>query len=182
MSYSPTTDFLALLRQTSGGVRTERMPGLDYLIAAMARAGMFVLSVGQTAPTSNLVSTVWIKPASPSSWAFEASIFLYNVLTAQYEPATPALWFALLSADSGGANFAYLPGGVLQQWGTANVGTVFTAVNFPIAFSVAPNVTATVKGAATVKAVGVGVVTGVNFTAATTTAAENINWHAIGAV
>lgn len=95
MSYSATTDFLALLRRTSGGVRSAEVPGLDYLIAAMARAGQFLLYVGQIAPTSNQQSTVWLRPANPS-WSAESSVYLYNITTAQYELATPALWAILV--------------------------------------------------------------------------------------
>lgn len=96
MAYSPTTDFLALLRLTSGGVRTERMPGLDYVVAALARAGLFTLFVGQTAPTTNQAGTVWLLPASPS-WTAEGLVFLWNPGTLEYEVATPALWATLLS-------------------------------------------------------------------------------------
>lgn len=97
MSYTPTTDFLALLRQTSGGIRTERMPGLDYFVAVMARAGLFAVQVGQTAPTVDQASTVWFRPASPS-WAAEGAIFLFDVNTGQYELASPALWSVLLAS------------------------------------------------------------------------------------
>lgn len=106
MSYSPTTDFISLLRQTSGGVRAERMPGLDYIVAAMARAGLFSLSVGQTAPTTNQASTVWFQPSVPS-WVAEGTAFIFNTVTSEYEPATPALWSALLGATSGGGGSGY---------------------------------------------------------------------------
>ena len=96
MSYSPITDFLGLLRSSPGGVSFERMPGLDYVVAAMARVGMFTLYVGQTAPTSNQPTTVWLLPSSPS-WVAEGVVFLWNASTGAYAPATPALWIALLS-------------------------------------------------------------------------------------
>jgi len=96
MSYDPTTDFLALLRLTSGGIRTERMPGLDYVVTAMARAGMFTLSVGQTQPLTNQATTVWFRPSLPS-WVAEGTVFLWNPATAAYEPATPLLWNFLLA-------------------------------------------------------------------------------------
>lgn len=96
MAYNLLTDFLALVRQTSGGARVEQMPGLDYIVSAMARAGMFTLSVSQTAPVSNQARTVWLKPSSPS-WVAEASIFLWNSATNEYEPATPDLWYAVIS-------------------------------------------------------------------------------------
>lgn len=101
MSYAPTTDFLALLRQTSGGVRTERMPGLDYVVDAMARAGLIVLSISQTQPTSNQSTTAWFRPAIPS-WNAEGALFLWNIVTAQYEPASPALWSAFFFFTSAG--------------------------------------------------------------------------------
>lgn len=94
MSYAPTTDFLALLRQTGNGVRTVQMPALDFVSAALARMGIFKVWVASTAPVSFLSSTVWVRPASPS-WASEAAVLLYNSATAQFELATPALWTAL---------------------------------------------------------------------------------------
>lgn len=107
MSYNPLTDFLALLRQTGNGVRTERMPGLDYVVAAMARAGMFNLSVGQTAPTTNQATTVWLRPSNPS-WVAEGTVFLWNALTSEYEPATHISWAAFLN-QAAGYNFQSAP-------------------------------------------------------------------------
>lgn len=95
MSYAATTDFLALLRQLDSGVRTERMPGLDWLVSALARAGLITLSVSQTAPTTNQATTAWFKPAVPS-WVAEGALYLWNPNTAVYEPATPTLWSRLL--------------------------------------------------------------------------------------
>lgn len=100
MSYAATTDFIALLRQTSGGVRTERMPGLDYVMAAMFRAGIFSVAVGQVAPVANQSTTVWFKPAPAGSWAAEGAVFLYNLSTLEYEPANPILWSSLLLASA----------------------------------------------------------------------------------
>lgn len=99
MSYEPTTDFLALLRQSGLNVELARMPGLDFVLSAMARIGMIRLWSGQEAPTSNQAATVWILPALPS-WTAEGTVFLYNSGTGQYEPATPALWSALLTTIS----------------------------------------------------------------------------------
>lgn len=96
MTYDPTNDFVALLRQSSGTVALERMPGLDYVTAALARAGLITLSVGQTAPTVNQVTTAWFRPSVPS-WVAEGTLFLWNALTAAYEQATPALWSTLLA-------------------------------------------------------------------------------------
>lgn len=99
MSYSSITDFIALLRQTSGGLRTERMPGLDWAVAALARMGMITLSVGQTAPIASQLTTAWFKPAVPSS-SVEGTLFLWNNTTGVYELATPTLWAALFVATA----------------------------------------------------------------------------------
>lgn len=99
MSYTPTTDFLALLRRVSGGGRFLEIPGLDYLVEALARAGLFALHVGQTAPTTDQATTVWLKPFNPS-WSAEGTVFLWNASTLAYEAATPALWSAFLAPDS----------------------------------------------------------------------------------
>lgn len=104
MSYMATTDFLALLRQTSGGVRIESLPGLDFVIAALSRAGLFSVSIGQTAPNSNQTSTAWFKPASPS-WSAEGQLYLWDAATSQYEPATMALWLAFLGPGLSGYSF-----------------------------------------------------------------------------
>ena len=99
MSYTPTTDFLALIRQASGGAKLAEMPGLDYVLAAMERAGIINLYVGQSAPIVNQPTTVWLQPAQPS-WTAEGVVFLWNASTAAYETATSALWAALLSGAS----------------------------------------------------------------------------------
>lgn len=97
MSYSPTVDFLGLMRRdAAGAVQLERMPGLDYVVVAMARAGLFNLSIGQTAPLVNRPTTVWFQPAEPS-WTAEGVVRLWNSVTGAYELATPALWLLFLS-------------------------------------------------------------------------------------
>lgn len=123
MSYSPVTDFLGLLRQTSRGVRSERTPGLDYVIAALARTGLFLLSVGQTAPTANQSATVWLRPSVPS-WVAEGVVFLWNPATEQYEQATPALWTALLAPTLSNYSFQ----SVIAASGTVLAGTTVLAV------------------------------------------------------
>lgn len=99
MSYSPSTDFLALLRLVSGVTRMERMPGLDFLVPALARAGLFQLAVQATAPTVDQATTAWFKPAVPS-WATEGTLFLWNAATGTYEIATPSLWAILISGST----------------------------------------------------------------------------------
>jgi hypothetical protein len=113
MSYAPTTDFIALLRQTAGGEAVARMPGLDYIVAALARAGLFSLSVGQTAPLVNQATTVWLKPSQPS-WVAEGTVYLWNAAAGTYQVATATLWSVLLglsgysfqSAATAAANIA----------------------------------------------------------------------------
>jgi hypothetical protein len=99
MSYTPTTDFLALLRTTSNGQSLAEMPGLDFVVAALARAGQFTIYTGQTQPTTNQTTTVWIKPAQPS-WTAEGTVYLWSSAAGAFQPATPALWTTLLSPAS----------------------------------------------------------------------------------
>lgn len=99
MSYAPPVDFLALLRQVSSGVELARMPSLDFAVAALARANLFRLWVGQSAPISSQANTVWLRPALPS-WTAEGVVFLWDADTAAYAAATPALWARLLFAAS----------------------------------------------------------------------------------
>lgn len=106
MSYTPSTDFLALLRLVGTEVRSLRMPGLDWLIDGLARAGMFTLSIGQSAPTVNQATTVWFQPASPS-WVAEGTFYIWNPVTQRYEVATPALWRTLFAP--GASVFQSLP-------------------------------------------------------------------------
>lgn len=96
MSYDYTTDFLGLLRLVGTSLRSERMPGLDYVVSALNRVGVFALSVGQTAPTVNQLTTVWLKPAVPS-WEAEGTVYLWNAAAAAYQVATPSLWQIFLS-------------------------------------------------------------------------------------
>lgn len=106
MSYNPTIDFIGLIRTTAGGVRTEEMPGLDWLVSAMARAGLVALSVGQTAPVVNQATTFWFKPSLPS-WLAEGTLYIWNPVDVQYEVATPALWKAFFGPA--GSIFQSLP-------------------------------------------------------------------------
>lgn len=104
MAYNPATDFPALLRTTGGGVRTERVPGLDYILAALARMGLITLSVSQVAPTANQTTTAWLQPASPS-WSAEGALFLWNATLGSYQPASPTLWTQLLQLVLFGYSF-----------------------------------------------------------------------------
>ena len=137
MAYSPLTDFLALLRQTSGGARVEQMPGLDYVMAALSRAGMFSISVGQVPPTTNQTTTIWIKPALPS-WSAEASIFLWDPVALVYSPASNTLWQSLFSPPVVGSNVFQSVSGVSANIGITTsllaiqrVNPAATALNLP---------------------------------------------------
>ncbi len=99
MSYDPRTDFFALLRQTVSGVALTRAPGLDIVVDALARANLFKLSVGQTAPTVNQATTVWLQPAQPS-WSAEGTVWLWDADAEEYVTATPELWSAVLTLGS----------------------------------------------------------------------------------
>lgn len=98
MTYNPATDFLGLLRLGTGVVESGRAPTLDIVLAALARAGLFTLYVGQTAPTANQTTTAWLVPAQPS-WTAEGTLRLWNATAAAYQPATPALFFQFLQAS-----------------------------------------------------------------------------------
>jgi hypothetical protein len=97
MAYNPLTDFSALLRQTSGGQRFARTPTLDVVLLAMSRAGLFNMEIGATAPILDQAKTAWFKPADPS-YAAEGTLYLWNAGDAEYQPATSALFLALLQA------------------------------------------------------------------------------------
>jgi hypothetical protein len=98
MTYNPATDFLAMLRLSSDGTELLRGPLLDIVLSALSRAGLFTLSVGQTAPTTNQATTAWLQPAQPS-WTAEGTLWLWDVNAAAYAAATPALFFQLLQAS-----------------------------------------------------------------------------------
>lgn len=99
MAYNPLVDFLGLLRITPAGVVPAQMPGLDYVVAALARAGQFSLFVGQSPPTANQTTTVWVKPSLPS-WVAEGAVYLWSTAVQQFVLATPDLWKALLTGYS----------------------------------------------------------------------------------
>ncbi len=122
MTYNPVTDFLALVRNGSGGASIAEVPGLDYIMAALARSGLFRLSVGQTAPIVNQASTVWLKTSLPS-WVAEGTVFLWDGSTETYVPATPDLWAALLSPSTSNVFQS-----VAVSAGAVNAGTTLFAV------------------------------------------------------
>lgn len=132
MSYNSVTDFLALIRGTSGGEVIERIPGLDYVVAALVRMGLFRVYVGQVQPLVNQATTVWLKPSVPS-WVAEGVVYLWNASTATYEVATPALWANLIA-----------PSGYLFQSAAAASNVVNDGVSILAVQRVAPTATSLV--------------------------------------
>lgn len=100
MSYNPATDFVALWRNIAGVVSKLEMPTLDLVVSAMARAGLFVLSVSATAPVIAQSTTAWLKAAVPS-YSAEGQLFLWDKVTSTYLPATARLLLQLLEAVAG---------------------------------------------------------------------------------
>lgn len=100
MAYNPATDFLALWRNNAGVVSKTEMPGLDYVVASLARAGLITLSVSATAPVVSQSTTAWLQTAVPSNSA-EGVLRLWNPVTTVYVAATPALLFKMLETAAG---------------------------------------------------------------------------------
>lgn len=98
MAYNPATDFLALWRESGGAVSGEQMPGLDFVVAALDRAGLLNVVVSATEPGSNQSTTAWFFPAVPSTSA-EGALYLWD--GAAYVAATPALLLEFLQASAG---------------------------------------------------------------------------------
>lgn len=100
MAFNPATDFLGLWRNIAGQVSKLEMPGLDYVVAALSRAGVISLAVSATAPVANQSTTAWLQAAVPS-YSAEGVLFLWNGTLATYQPATAALFLNLLQATAG---------------------------------------------------------------------------------
>lgn len=100
MSYNPATDYVGLWRNIAGQVSKVEMPGLDYVVAALARAGVITLSVSATAPVANQSTTAWLQAAVPS-YSAEGVLQLWNAATSAYAAATPALFFDMLQVSAG---------------------------------------------------------------------------------
>jgi hypothetical protein len=98
--YNPATDFLALWRNIAGAVSKVETPGLDYVVAALARAGLITLVSSATAPVASQATTAWLDTQTPS-WAGEGTLNLWNPVTTAYVPATAALFLDLLQASAG---------------------------------------------------------------------------------
>jgi hypothetical protein len=97
MTYTPGSDFIALWRNQSGGAAKAEMPSLDFLIAALARAGLITVSFAATQPTSNQAITMWFRPANPT-YIGEGVLYLWEAASSSYKTATPTLFAAYLVA------------------------------------------------------------------------------------
>ncbi len=97
MVYDPTKDFVGLWRNNGASVSKLEMPGLDFVISALARAGVINLTVSATAPVANQTTTAWLKAAVPS-YSAEGALYLWDKITTAYLAATPALFLQFLEA------------------------------------------------------------------------------------
>ena len=112
MPYNPSSDLVGLWRAISGGVEKAEMPGLDFVVAAMSRAGLMRTVTSQTAPTVNQSTTAWFKPAA-QSFASEGTLFLWDPSLNMYVPATPELFHGGSSGgggDGGGTDMVIISG------------------------------------------------------------------------
>lgn len=99
MTYNPATDLLGLWRNIAGNVSKLEVPGLDYVLSALARAGIISVSVSATAPVANQPVTAWLKTAVPS-YSGEGQFFLWDKISATYLAATPGLFLQFLDASA----------------------------------------------------------------------------------
>jgi len=120
MSYQPSTDFIGLWRHVIGGVEKATMPGLDWWVAAMGRAGLINLHVSAMPPITNQETTAWFLPASPS-YSAEGALYLWDKEVGSYRPATPELFREYVG---GGGEFSKDVFNAV--FGTGNAGDVFT--------------------------------------------------------
>jgi len=102
MVYNPATDFVGLWRIITGGVEKGEIPGLDFVVAALGRAGILNVVVSGTAPTANQATIAWFQPANPS-YSAEGALYLWNADASTYQAATPALFYAFLVHSLGGS-------------------------------------------------------------------------------
>lgn len=106
MVYNPATDFVALWRNSAPNVSKLDMPGLDFVVAALARAGIVSLSVSATAPVVNQAATAWLHAAVPS-YSAEGTLNLWNAVSSSYNPATPGLFLDFLQASAGQSGVSF---------------------------------------------------------------------------
>lgn len=111
MPYNPSSDFVGLWSAVSGGVQKAQMPGLDFVVQALGRAGLLRISTSATAPITNQLTTAWFRPTSPS-FSGEGTLFLWDASLNMYVPATPELFLAMLGGNTstgGGGDGSGIP-------------------------------------------------------------------------
>lgn len=95
MPYDPSIDFVGLWRSISTGVEKAEMPGLDFVVAALGRAGIINVVFSQLPPETNQTTTAWFRTANPS-YAAEGALYLWDARIGAYAPATPELFMTFL--------------------------------------------------------------------------------------
>jgi hypothetical protein len=98
MPYAAGTDFVGIWRAVTGGAKKGEMPSLDFMVAALQRAGILVVSIGGSQPTTNQPKTAWFRPATPS-YSGEGVLYFWDTTSSSYLPATPKLFLAYLNAS-----------------------------------------------------------------------------------
>lgn len=106
MVYNPATDFPGFWRASGPNVSKMQVPGVDFVLATLARAGVITLSVSATAPAANQSTTAWLQVAVPS-YSAEGVFRLWDKLTSAYLAATPALFFQFLEACAGESSVSW---------------------------------------------------------------------------
>lgn len=112
MAFDPVTDRAGLYRNNGATVTKMAMPALDFVVSALARAGLVTLSVSATPPVVNQDVTAWLQAAVPS-YSAEGEMFLWDPDTSAYVAATPALLFKMLqtAAEQNGVSWYTTTGG-----------------------------------------------------------------------
>lgn len=100
MAYNPATDGVGLWRNNGASYLKETMPGIDFVVAALGRAGLITVTVAATQPLVNQNVTAWFQPAAPS-YSGEGALYLWDPDTTAYAPATMALLLHMLQAAAG---------------------------------------------------------------------------------
>lgn len=130
MSYNPATDFVGLWRTVTGGVAKGEIPGLDFVVSALGRAGLITVSVSGTQPVANQATTAWFQPASPS-YSAEGALYLWNATASAYQAATPALFRQFLEVSWGAAGTSTFTGTGAPSNALGNNGDIYIRTDSP---------------------------------------------------
>jgi hypothetical protein len=119
MVYTPSTDFVGLWRSIAGGVEKAEMPGLDFIVAGLNRAGLIRAVFSATPPATAQATTAWFQTAVPS-WAAEGALYLWDSSLLTYVPATPDLFSKFLQSGASYQNIIAVTGIPPNTTGTNN--------------------------------------------------------------